>query len=432
MDLPADFEQYTRRLMGEKLFAIYLNGLSEEAPVSIRINPFKCPSDVFIPLQDSIVPWSEYGYYLTHRPNFTFDPLFHAGLYYVQEASSMFHEHVIRQLMKEFSFNNLNVLDLCAAPGGKSITIRSVLPDESILYSNEPNRTRAQILMENMQKWGHPNVIVTNNYARDFQKARLLFDIVIADVPCSGEGMFRKDQHSIQEWSVQNVEKCRNLQREIISDIWPCLKPNGFLVYSTCTFNARENEENVNWIAEELGADYVTIDTKEEWGITGSLIDEHPVYRFIPGKTRGEGLFVAVLKKRSDDEMFQNIHPKTSYLRVMTDEQPLSSNKKKDIPPHSKALSIRLDRQEFPNVEINYSQAISYLRKEAIVLPIETPKGIVLLTYQDIPIGFAKNIGNRANNLYPTEWKIKSTHIPEHETILEFARPYYDGGHKEN
>ena len=221
MDLPADFEQYTRRLMGEKLFAIYLNGLSEEAPVSIRINPFKCPSDVFIPLQDSIVPWSEYGYYLTHRPNFTFDPLFHAGLYYVQEASSMFHEHVIRQLMKEFSFNNLNVLDLCAAPGGKSITIRSVLPDESILYSNEPNRTRAQILMENMQKWGHPNVIVTNNYARDFQKARLLFDIIIADVPCSGEGMFRKDQNSIQEWSVQNVEKCKNLQREIISYIWP-------------------------------------------------------------------------------------------------------------------------------------------------------------------------------------------------------------------
>ena len=430
MNLPVDFEKYTRQLMGEQLYTELLKGLSEDVPVSIRVNPFKCPKHFSIPLKDDCVAWCQYGYYLKHRPNFTFDPLFHAGLYYVQEASSMFHEHVIQQLMKEIGNDDLRVLDLCAAPGGKSIAIRSILPDNCLLYSNEPIRARAQVLMENMLKWGHPNVVVTNNYARDYQRANMRFDIIVADVPCSGEGMFRKDANAIDEWSLQNVEKCWRLQREIITDIWPCLKPGGYLVYSTCTFNAHENEENVNWIAEQLGADFVMIQTKEEWNITGSLIDQHPMYRFIPGKTRGEGLFVAVLKKHEDES--PTVHSREAMLRIMTDEQLVPPNKKKDIPNHSKALSIRLQRDEYPNVEIDYQQAISYLRKEAIVLPSETPRGIVLLTYQQTPIGFAKNIGNRANNLYPMEWRIKSTHIPEHETILEFAQPHHDGGHKED
>ena len=430
MNLPVDFEKYTRQLMGEQLYTELLNGLSDDVPVSIRVNPFKCPEHFSIPLKDDCVPWCQYGYYLKHRPNFTFDPLFHAGLYYVQEASSMFHEHVIQQLIHEIGNDDLRVLDLCAAPGGKSIAIRSILPDNCLLYSNEPIRARAQVLMENMLKWGHPNVVVTNNYARDYQRANMRFDIIVADVPCSGEGMFRKDANAINEWNLQNVEKCWRLQREIITDIWPCLKPGGYLVYSTCTFNAHENEENVNWIAEQLGADFVNVHTKEEWNITGSLIGQHPMYRFIPGKTRGEGLFVAVLKKHEDDA--PNVHAREAMLRIMTDEQLVPPNKKKDIPNHSKALSIRLQRNEYPNVDIDYQQAISYLRKEAIVLPSETPRGIVLLTYQQAPIGFAKNIGNRANNLYPMEWRIKSTHIPEHETILELAQPHLDGGHKED
>ncbi len=430
MNLPVDFEKYTRQLMGEQLYTELLKGLSEDVPVSIRVNPFKCPEHFSIPLKDECVPWCQYGYYLKHRPNFTFDPLFHAGLYYVQEASSMFHEHVIQQLIHEIGNDDLRVLDLCAAPGGKSIAIRSILPDNCLLYSNEPIRARAQVLMENMLKWGHPNVVVTNNYARDYQRANMRFDIIVADVPCSGEGMFRKDANAIGEWNLQNVEKCWRLQREIITDIWPCLKPGGYLVYSTCTYNAHENEENVNWIAEQLGADFVNVHTKDEWNITGSLIDQHPMYRFIPGKTRGEGLFVAVLKKHEDDA--PNVHAREAMLRIMTDEQLVPPNKKKDIPNHSKALSIRLQRNEYPNVDIDYQQAISYLRKEAIVLPSETPRGIVLLTYQQAPIGFAKNIGNRANNLYPMEWRIKSTHIPEHETILELAQPHLDGGHKED
>ena len=244
--------------------------------------------------------------------------------------------------------------------------------------------------------------------------------------------MFRKDQNAIQEWSLQNVEKCWKLQREIISDIWPCLKPGGFLVYSTCTFNEKENEENVNWIAEELGADFITINIQDEWNITGSLVDHHPVYRFIPGKTRGEGLFVAVLRKHSHQEETKNTPPRMATLKVMTYEPTIANGKKKDIPNHAQALSIRFNKEDYPNVDIDYRQAICYLRKEAIVLPAETPRGIVLLTYHHIPIGFAKNIGNRANNLYPMEWRIKSTHIPEHETILELAQPHIDGGHNED
>lgn len=437
MILPPDFEKYTRKLMGEKLYGIFINGLANVAPTSIRLNPFKCPEGTKVAIADGRVPWSEYGYYLSHRPNFTFDPLLHAGAYYVQEASSMFIEYVFRQILNHHIPNPLTVLDLCAAPGGKSIATRSVLPEDSLLYSNEPIRPRAHILWENMQKMGHPNVVVTNNFARDFSKAKMSFDIIIADVPCSGEGMFRKDPNAIAEWSMKNVEKCWRLQREIVTDIWPCLKPNGILIYSTCTFNAHENEENVTWIAEELGADFIDIGIKEEWNITGALIDNHPVYRFLPGKTRGEGLFMAILKKREqgnrwvcrDESAYStanNSQVKKGNSRVNMLLRPYppigsTSQVKKDLPPHSKALSIMDDDKDYPHIDIDYTQAINYLRKEAIVLPSDTPRGIVLLTYQHVPIGFAKNIGNRANNLYPQEWKIKSTHIPEHETILEFA-----------
>lgn len=447
-DLPLDFARYTRELMGEELYEILLQGLSDDAPASIRLNPFKCPDGTKVTIEDGRVPWSEHGYYLTHRPNFTFDPLLHAGVYYVQEASSMFIEHVIRQILNRHIPHPTTVLDLCAAPGGKSIAARTALPNDCQLYSNEPIRPRTHILWENMLKMGHPEVIVTNNYARDYQRSGLTFDIIIADVPCSGEGMFRKDPNAIAEWSMANVEKCWRLQREIVADIWPCLKPNGILIYSTCTFNAHEDEENVAWIADELGADFIKIDIQEGWNITGSLTDNHPVYRFLPGLTRGEGLFIAILKKKETENEgtcrggsayppANNPHSKKGKSRTNTLIRPYNTIEsknsiKKDIPPHSKALSIMDDNKEYPHIDIDYTQSINYLRKEAIVLPPNTPKGIVLLTYQGIPIGFAKNIGNRANNLYPQEWKIKSTHIPEHETILELARPHIDGGHQEN
>jgi hypothetical protein len=197
----------------------------------------------------------------------------------------------------------LTVLDLCAAPGGKSTLLRSALPEDAILYSNEPIHNRANILSENVQKWGYARHIVTNNYPRDYRKSKMKFDLILCDVPCSGEGMFRKDEATIREWSPQNVEKCWQLQREIVSDAWECLNAGGLFIYSTCTFNTKENEENIRWILDTYDAEVVQIDVRPEWNITGSLLPDfhEPVYRFIPGITRGEGLFMCVLRKKGAD-----------------------------------------------------------------------------------------------------------------------------------
>ena len=382
--------------MGEAHFNRFLEAFNEDAPVSIRLNPrhlTKCQT-----LCE--VPWCQEGFYLEGRPQFTFDPLFHAGCYYVQEASSMFVTHVLRQLVKE----PVEMLDLCAAPGGKSTAARAVLPEGSTLISNEPIPNRAQILLENITKWGWPDCTVTNNYPRDFRKAKLKFDVILCDVPCSGEGMFRKDPETIREWSPQNVEKCWRLQREIVADAWECLNPDGILIYSTCTYNTKENEENVQWIMETYDAEILAVPTQPEWNITGSLLEgfEAPVYRFIPGFTRGEGLFMAVLKNRGER---REVRGKRNDLRQAQGLRILSP-----LTSHLSPLTT----------DLSYPDALRYLRGEALVLPADMPRGLVTVTYKGFPLGPAKNIGNRANNLYPKPWRIKTTHLPSEEiTILE-------------
>lgn len=433
MNLPKEFETYTRKLFGEERYVLFLKGLDQDSPTSIRLNTFKLKenesiSETLIPQQ---IPWCKEGYYLNERPNFTFDPLLHAGIYYVQEASSMFLSHVLRQLIK----HPVMMLDLCAAPGGKTTCARTAIPGGSLLFSNEPIGKRAQILAENIQKFGHPDIVVTNNYPRDYKKTKLVFDVIIADVPCSGEGMFRKDAQAIEEWSLQNVEKCCQLQRSIITDIWDNLRPGGILVYSTCTFNAHENEENIAWLLNHYDAELIEIPVEKEWNITSSLIGnplsddrKFPVYRFIPGLTKGEGLFMAVLRKTGDNENLNNpndirsdkiVAEANKKLKVLVHGVKKNIEKGKNIiPDHSLALSIVGNKGKFPAIEIDYSTSISYLRHEAIVLPPDSPKGIVTLQYRGVPIGFAKNLGSRANNLYPQEWRIKSSHIPDEQVII--------------
>lgn len=473
MQLPEDFIKQTEPLFGDSIWQTFTSALDCQAPVSIRLNPAKARGMVPLSgLQDGIVPWCSDGYYLNERPNFTFDPLLHAGLYYVQEASSMFLDRVLRQYLPE---GQVRMLDLCAAPGGKSTVARALLPAGSLLVSNEPVRTRAQILAENMMKQGCPDVIVTNNYARDIARSGLKFDIILADVPCSGEGMFRKDPGAVGEWSRQNVEKCWRLQREIITDVWPCLREGGILVYSTCTFNTLEDEENVRYIIETLGAEALSVSLDEEsvireegTGITGSLLSgfTEPVYRFIPGLTRGEGLFVCVLRKHgertekttlkkykkqrnkcrnkqngtvekdvlkwiSSPDDFTPITSDTAILLITKAWQAdfdiarkslnilsagITAGEMKGnniIPAQGLALSTALLPDAFPSVALDYDAAISYLRREPVPLPAETPRGTVLVTYRNHALGFMKNIGTRANNLYPVEWKIRSGHTPE-------------------
>lgn len=445
----------------------FLAALSDDAPVSFRLNKAKTERNPVMFLQNpEKVLWSECGYYLEHRPAFTFDPLFHSGYYYVQEASSMFIEHVVRELVKEPAV----CLDVCAAPGGKSISLLSALPDDSLLVSNEIIRQRANVLAETLIKFGQPNVVVTNNSPKDFSLLPALFDVFLVDAPCSGEGMFRKDETAIKEWSPENVQMCAARQKDIMRDIWPALKPGGILIYSTCTFNTLENEENALWISRELGGDFISVNVNPEWEISPSVHSKAMCYRFFPHKTKGEGLFVTILRKpfaqekglrepkRKNSKATSFIKNPTEYTRFLLSPElfdfvedkrhiialpktyaeqmillkeklkvvyygiEIGGKKGKDfIPSHALAMSTMLHPDAFAKHEISYEEAISYLRKEALVLT-HAPKGFVLLTHKNEPLGFVKNLGNRANNLYPSEWRIRSGYLPDN--AMSFLTPF--------
>jgi 16S rRNA C967 or C1407 C5-methylase (RsmB/RsmF family)/NOL1/NOP2/fmu family ribosome biogenesis protein len=422
MNLPAKFAELTCALLGTEEYGELVAALTKEAPVSIRLNPFKQDQESSSLIRESFepVPWCSRGYYLDQRPTFTFDPLFHVGCYYVQEASSMFLEQVVQQ----FVTDPVCMLDLCAAPGGKSTHARSLLPDGSLLVANEVIRNRVQVLAENIMKWGHPDVVVTQNDPADFKELKDFFDVVLTDVPCSGEGMFRKDPGAIGEWSPANVEICRQRQRRILAEVWPSLKPGGLLIYSTCTYNIKENEENVSWMAETLGAEVLPVDVPAEWNVTGNLLnDAFPVYRFLPHKTKGEGFFLAVLRKKEGNSTRCSGNREAvlrKQLRVIKPSgvEPGIQKGKDFIPSHAQALSSTLPAGAYPACELTYEQAIAYLRREAIVLDASVPRGYVLVTYRNIPLGFMKNLHNRANNLYPQDWRIRSSYLPNEIRVL--------------
>lgn len=454
MNLPCGFIERTKPLLKQEWEA-FLSALNNESPVSIRLNKNK---NIFI--NETIVnkvPWCNEGFYLPQRPQFTFDPLFHAGCYYVQEASSMF----VFQALKKYVTEDSKILDLCAAPGGKSTLIADFMTDNSLLVTNDVIKSRAFILSENITKWGHSNTIVTNNDPSSFIQLKHYFDVVLVDAPCSGEGMFRKDAGAIEEWSLDNVKLCVERQRRILSDVWNSLKPNGILIYSTCTYNVEENEDNVLWIKDKLGADILPLELEKEWGVSPSVKGDIPVYRFFPHKTKGEGFFLAVLRKHDDNinpskrkkekNKFKNkdilskdyrdyinlsdsfyyskgenwyAMPNTfkedisfidSYLNVISSGIKIGETKGKDfIPAQSLALSNFINRMAFAEYELDWKNAISYLKREPLFLT-DAPIGYILLTYKNTPIGFAKNIKNRANNLYPQEWRIRSNNLPDSE-----------------
>lgn len=461
-ELPSSFIDRTRRLLGDD-YPRFEQALATESPVSIRLNPAKCRPGR--PLGEA-VPWSQEGYYLPERPAFTFDPCFHAGAYYVQEAASMFLHRVIDQ----YIHTPVRYLDLCAAPGGKSTDAIASLPAGSLVVSNEVVPNRTYILAENLTKWGSPFSVVTRNEAADFARLESYFDMVATDVPCSGEGMFRKDPDAIAEWSPAGVDRCAERQRQILTDVWPALKPGGVLIYSTCTYNLEENEEMVLYLMKELGATPLTVDTDPAWGIASALVPGVTAYRFMPHLTRGEGLFMAVLRKPGEpddshsrlldepagkrnkkgkkttpatpvpDEWSQRLaHPDDfdfvsrgdSFLAIPREYRAdyqlldrhltllqagvtLATVKGRDYIPHpSLALSTALDPEKTPRFEADLATALAYLRRESIVLPPDQPRGYLIVAYRGFPLGWVKNLGNRANNLYPQEWRIRSGYTPD-------------------
>ncbi len=466
MNLSEKFIMQMQDLLGDE-YPAFVASLSDSVPVSIRTNITRI-GDVVQTAQnpeilsenyESQIPWCSCGYYLKTRPSFTFDPEFHAGCYYVQEASSMFLEQAIKASVNE----PVCALDLCAAPGGKSTHLLSLLPENSLLISNEVIRSRANILAENNIKWGNPSVITTNNDPADIGMLEDCFDLILTDVPCSGEGMFRKDPQAINEWSPANVNLCAERQRRIIADIWPSLKPGGILIYSTCTYNTQENEDNITWIMEELGGDTLQIPTDNSWKIKGNLKGNFPVYRFMPHQTKGEGFFMAVIQKErelegvkgsyrelkgvrrsyneksaripqeitswiSNPEEYHFFEEKSvfsaipmihwerfrtfrEHLKILYAGIQIGELKGKDIIPcHNLALSTALNQSLFPELKLDKIQALNYLRKEALFnLPEDCPKGYNIVSYNGYHLGFIKNIGNRANNLYPQEWRIRSS-----------------------
>ncbi|MCA6381619.1 MAG: rRNA methyltransferase [Cytophagales bacterium] len=413
---------------------------------SIRLNPAKQK-----PYDLTKIAWTDFGYFLPERPSFTLDPTFHAGTYYVQEASSMFLEQALKQTVD--LTKPLRVLDLCAAPGGKSTHLLSLLNQESLLVSNEVIRSRASILSENIQKWGNANVVVTNNDPKDFQRLNGFFDVMVVDAPCSGEGLFRKDPKAMEEWSEDNVALCAQRQQRILADVWPALKQDGILIYCTCTYNAKENEENIGWLIHnsKFKIQSLRVEHNNDWGVEEIIKNGIYGYRFFPHKVKGEGFFISVLRKKDEaeevtmrtktqlplvskkiaervndwllhthqlillddlivalpEQFSTEINWLANNLNVVTKGTAVAMLKhEKLIPEHAMALSLELNRNQFTEIELSLDQALAYLRKETPLIG-EGQKGFALVTYKNHPLGWVNLLGNRINNLYPANWRVR-------------------------
>ncbi|TDH21491.1 RNA methyltransferase [Segetibacter sp. 3557_3] len=437
----------------------------QAAPItSIRLNPSKLPSPhqaeagIINAFQQqtgqhidvSEVPWCKNGRYLSARPSFTLDPLFHAGAYYVQEASSMFLEHALRSLYPGSKAPE-TALDLCAAPGGKSTLITSLF-QTAFIVCNEVIKTRVSILAENMSKWGSDNVVVTHNDPKDFEQLRGFFDLVVIDAPCSGSGLFRKDPLAIEEWSEANVHMCSMRQQRILSDALPALKQDGYLVYSTCSYSVEENENICDWLIDKGGLEPVKIPFEQSWGIVETMSEIHgaPGYRFYPGRVSGEGFFMACFRQVDDNgeyasrksaiqkptrTMVETIAPwlmnsteldfalqkdmliafPARFREQLQMAQGVLSTRKSGvaigeikgtdlIPHHEFALSPLLSAA-VGAVDLDLQNALLYLKRKDLKDTVKG-KGWMLARYQGYNLGWMKVLPNRINNYYPVNWRI--------------------------
>jgi len=422
---------------------------SGEQVTSIRINPFKLSEySKVLPFGEDLggaVPWSSFGYYLSQRPSFTFDPLFHAGCYYVQEASGMFLEQALKQTLA--LSKRLKILDLSAAPGGTSTHIQSLISKDSLLVSNEVIRSRANILKDNIVKWGSDNVIITNNDPKVFARLENYFDAIIVDAPCSGSGLFRRDEEAIDEWSVNNVKLCSLRQQRILADSWPALKKGGVLIYSTCSYSREEDENVLDWMRKKFRIQNSEFRIGTDWNI----IESSGGYRFWPDKVKGEGFFIACFQKtegenefnfktksnpgilnKKETEIVRNWVKETTHrfvkiqnivyaipgnllneLNVLIDNLHIiysgtmvgELKREKLIPAHALAMS-NLISDSIERTELNWVDAIAYLKRKEIKDAAIKNKGWQLVTYQGHPLGWINVLPGRINNYYPKELRI--------------------------
>lgn len=429
---------------------------SAERITSIRLHPQKATA-LFPELAPTPVPWNRHGYYLSARPSFTFDPYFHAGAYYVQEASSMFLEEALRQTT-DLS-QPLKALDLCAAPGGKSTLIQAVLHPDSLLIANDVIKSRAGLLADNITKWGADNVVVTNNDPRDFARLEGFFDVMVVDAPCSGSGLFRRDPEAVEEWSQENVILCSQRQQRILADVLPALKPSGVLIYSTCSYAKEEDEDIMEWLLENFELENIPLSIDPAWNIITSVTDQYKAhgYRFYPDQVKGEGFFIACFRKKGEEGITKKVRQQIATLPAketarllpwlrdaanltfvdhkgeviilrssIATELPVLQKKlylrkagvkagqltqKELIPDHQLALSTCISAG-LPAVELPLEHALRYLRKEDLQLDLSL-KGWTLMRYGGMNLGWAKVLPNRINNYYPKEMRILKAGMPE-------------------
>lgn len=454
LNIPPDFLQQIPKNIPTSQWGAFLESLQREAPTSIRLNPAK-NNTIYQDFPQ--VPWCAEGRYLPERPSFTLDPLFWAGTYYVQEASSMVLGRVLQQILPQ---EPIKVLDLCAAPGGKSTQISTTIGTESLLVSNEVIKSRVSILAENLARWGNANYLISQNDPASFQQIADYFDIIVIDAPCSGEGMFRKEANALTEWSLDNVAFCAARQQRILADVLPALKSEGYLIYSTCTYNQAENEENLLWLASQ-GFQSVRIDLPADTGIVESQTQTEGQtlysYRFFPHLIQGEGFFLACMRKENDFNQNNYLKkPKSSYedlpkkhreivnpwledndrFELVMDKQnrvfavpeayradfaylenrlwlksyglEIGELKGKDlIPAHELATNLSLS-DEISCLELDLANALNYLRKQDFDLPDDASEGWALVTYQGFGLGWLKVLKNRVNNYYPNQLRIRN------------------------
>ncbi len=438
--LPSAFIERMKNRLPENEFDSFLVAYKSETFPSIRLNPSK-KKEIFS--NEKSIPWFENGKYLAEKKQFITDPLWHAGAYYVQEPSSMILGEILQRIYP--NIKPQRALDLCAAPGGKSTLLQSLLDENSVLIANEVIKPRAQILKENHIRLGiSENIIITQNDPKDFSGFEEFFDYIQVDAPCSGEGMFRKDTVALREWSEANCQLCSERSKRILGNILPGLAKDGYLVYSTCTFNTKENEELVSWACEEFDLSSLRFDFPKSWGITEIEFKGGFGYYFYPHKVKGEGLFVSVVKKNSGLGLLpvppfkkekniqvpeltesKNIIQEKEKLVWETEELRTVKNfiskrlnivysgielgemKGKDFIPAQALASFYKHLHIFPEVDVEAETTLQFLRGNDPQLDLDE-KGIYLLTYQNLGLGFVKFIGNRSNNYYPKPWRIKN------------------------
>lgn len=381
-----------------------------EASVSIRLNPFKVAAgdlDNLCLTECLQVPWNPLGYILKERPSFTLDPLFHAGCYYVQDSSAMYVGHIFRKILSQYEGQFPRVLDLCAAPGGKTTdlatSLRERFGDQFELVSNEVMKARASVLRDNVCIWGDPRITVCSVDPAAFAHLGEYFDIIVADVPCSGEGMFRKDARAQEEWSPAVVELCAARQKRLLADVWPALKEGGTLIYSTCTYEEAENDANLYWAATELGGTILA--AEDEYGEFGVELTEHGSL-LRAGVVPGEGQWVGALVKKYQDSRLQSKLCSLEALHPIWQGYGAGEQKGRDLVPDPSApLSINFDKTSYPRVELDLPTALRYLHRDSLVLK-EAELGYNVVCYRSHALGFVKNIGSRCNNLLPKGRKI--------------------------